>query len=158
MLHKRHEKASASYANAAVAKAPKKKSLRPSPKPIFRSKKKSAKEEPGNPGFNSLAEFYSYLWEKRPHVSFLSGLQIHYPVASVFAHVAPKGRYKALKWLESNIVFLTPYEHHLFDHGTQAQRENYAMEQKKRGHPVCWDDLYRLKEQLITSCQAPIKR
>lgn len=135
-----------------ASKSPAKKQIQP--------KKKSALQELGNPGFNNLFELYMHIWESRPHKSELTGIPLTEFNISMFAHLAAKGRYKELKWNVNNIVLLTPYEHHLLDHGTIKQRELYANEQKKIGRSCDWNGLNVKKELLINtlSSTSPGKR
>lgn len=112
-------------------------------------KSEQKKDRYNTTGFLTLTAWYKSLWQNRPHVSFISGLPIDRFSVSTFAHVLPKGRYKSLKWAESNVVFLTTYEHFLFDHGTEHLREKYVSDMaQKKAYPD-WNKLYTLKDQLI---------
>jgi len=42
-----------------------------------------------------------------------------------FAHILPKGRYTYWKLNPENIVMLHPEVHHIFDQGTQVERDKY---------------------------------
>lgn len=124
--------------------------------PLQHSKQKKAADQYNRTGFATLTQWYNHLWQIRQHISFISGLPIDHPSPSVFAHVLPKGRYKRLKWAENNVVFLTPYEHFLFDHGTEALRAKYVtdMAQKKPATVVNWDRLYDLRDRLLASIKS----
>ena len=84
----------------------------------------------------------------REHKSFISGIKINNISHSNMAHVLNKKKYPLFRLYEKNIVILHnsyPYlEHHLFDNGTEEQREKYAKE-----YGADWDKLYNLKEELL---------
>lgn len=84
------------------------------------------------------------IWDERPHVSFVSGKPLGDQMAPwMFAHVLPKGRYPHARLDKENIVLLTFKEHFLLDHGTIAQREEYAEESNAN-----WDKLIALRDKL----------
>lgn len=100
---------------------------------------------------DKLINLYKDLWNKRKHVSWLSELLLNDFVGSrlwhnIFAHVLAKGQnqYPEFKYNEDNIIFLTPYEHHLFDYGTIKQRIKYAEEVK-----CDWKRLEELSQTLL---------
>lgn len=84
----------------------------------------------------------------REHKSFISGIKINNISHSNMAHVLNKKKYPLFRLYEKNIVILHnsyPYlEHHLFDNGTEEQREKYAKE-----YGADWNKLYKLKEELL---------
>lgn len=118
------------------------------------SKKKHVKNKEYK-GVNNLkvsSEIYLYLkiWETRPQRSFLSNQRLNFAERSefwynCFAHVLSKSqsKYPKFKLYSKNIILLTPEEHHLLDHGTEMQRQNYA---KKYG--CDWKKVYDLKAKL----------
>lgn len=65
-------------------------------------------------------------WLNEPHVSFVSGQPIYDDVRSM-AHVLPKGlnKYPHFRLNPANVVFLTPFEHGLWDGGSQCDRDEY---------------------------------
>jgi hypothetical protein len=101
----------------------------------------------------TLTELYKQLWDTRPHVSFLSDIEINIPEGSdwwfnIFAHVLAKAlnKYPKYKLYAPNIIFLTPEEHRLLDFGTNEQRLKYAEE-----HNCSWNKIYNLAEELKSS-------
>ena len=105
--------------------------------------RKSLKKEKSG---RDLLSFYKEIWQERQRLSYLSGEPLYEFNVSCFAHVVRKSRRSDLIYNKENIVLLTPYEHHLFDNGTHAQREIYAQ---KKG--CNWLTLYDLQEILLTS-------
>jgi hypothetical protein len=94
-------------------------------------------------------KFFLELWAVRPHVSYISGRPIPYFSPSACAHVLPKGRYPELRLNSTNIVFLHPDEHTLYDQGTAQQRATYAL----RYPTTDWAKLYTLREHLLSTLQ-----
>ena len=106
------------------------------------------------------------IYQQRPKESFISGISLEKYTGklwfNLFAHVIPKNgdnelsfentdlKNKYLRLNKDNIVLLTPYEHMLFDHGTEKQREDYKIISRKHGIIVDWNKLYELKKQLKT--------
>jgi hypothetical protein len=93
----------------------------------------------------SQIELFNKVWTSRPHVSELSGdpLDCYYGTSlwfSCFAHCLPKGRFARYKYLEENIILVTPEEHRLIDQGTADQRLEYPE--------VNWDLFYQKYEYL----------
>ncbi len=90
-------------------------------------------------------EIFKDIWNKRPHVSFLSNKKLNEFSVSLFAHVLPKGQNKFPKWKlkPNNIILLTAEEHDLLDKGTKAQREKYAQQNN-----CDWNKIYKLYNQL----------
>lgn len=87
-------------------------------------------------------KIFEEIWKERSHVSFLSGKPLGYFSVSFFAHVLAKGRYPRLRLEKSNIILLTPFEHHLFDMGTRDLREKYGEEEGCN-----WEKVYSLVEK-----------
>ena len=75
--------------------------------------------------------------------SIVSGKSIDVPDVRCFAHVLGKGAYPKLRLHRSNIVFLTPHEHSLYDQGSKEERDHYANEKN-----CSWEELYKLSEKL----------
>ena len=96
-------------------------------------------------------DIFFQIWESQPHISFISKINILEPLASVFVHVLAKGmnKYYKFKLYRPNIVLMTPEEHHLYDNGSEEQREEYAHKMLTEHNVVVnWDKLYRLAESL----------
>lgn len=99
---------------------------------------------------NKEVELYQLVWKDRDKRSFLSGQKINIEEGSsfwynIFAHVLAKGKanYPKFRLYSKNIILLTPYEHMLLDHGSEAQRKVYA------GVTGCdWNKVFDLKEEL----------
>ena len=79
------------------------------------------------------AVIFHDIWRDREHVSFISGLPLDHLEGtsmwySIFSHVLAKGqnKYPKFKLYPDNIQMLTPYEHHIFDNGTEEERQEYA--------------------------------
>lgn len=95
-------------------------------------------------------EVFEMIWGEREHVSFLSGEPLsayegHDSWFSLFAHVLSKAqnKYPRYKLYKKNIILLTPFEHHLLDHGNSDQRKKYAEETK-----CDWSTIFNLEEEL----------
>lgn len=116
------------------------------------------------------AIIFKEILEEREIRSFISKIDLRPYVhgimhANLFAHVIPKNgsvrlnfiskeqKDKYLRLNKDDIVLLTPYEHQLFDHGTRAQRNEYAQQKAKEGITVTWSKLYDKKEKLIIAIQ-----
>ncbi len=96
---------------------------------------------------------FEQIWAERRPFSYLTGLPLtqHYHSAkrvNMFAHILAKGKYPRYRLKKENIVLLTPYEHWLFDQGTEEQREKYAQKIRSQGHECSWDQLFDLKQQM----------
>jgi len=85
-------------------------------------------------GYDSLiALFKDVYWEhSKPIKCIVSGVDltgcISAPVGvfvSHFAHILPRSHYSFWKYNKRNILILSPYVHHLFDQGTQEQRDKH---------------------------------
>lgn len=90
------------------------------------------------------AELFREIWNERERVSFLSGDELKYVEGSefwwnLFAHVLPKGKFPHFRLNKDNIVLLTPHEHHLLDHSTEARRQSYSDN---------WEMVYLLEAKL----------
>jgi hypothetical protein len=103
----------------------------------------------------SLTDFYrsilqDYLDKEKPIVSFISGIPIYIPVSGNFMHILAKGqgKYPEYKFSRPNVVLGTEFEHHLFDNGTEDQRQRYAAEMALKGVTVDWQKLYDLRDEL----------
>ena len=107
-------------------------------------KPKSEKRQKVDAKTGGQKALFEMIWNTRERKSFISGLPITEPKASVFAHVIPKGKYPRFRLYEKNIVLLTHDEHTLFDFGTEEQREQYA-----RLTGADWNKLYNLREELL---------
>lgn len=115
---------------------------------VCNKKRLNSKKELKKPTGEKI--MFEQIWDERPHKSFLSGDSLdgyygHESWYALFAHVLSKAqnKYPAYKLYKKNIVLLTPFEHHLLDHGTEKQRSDYATENK-----CSWDEIYKLKEEL----------
>lgn len=114
-------------------------------KRVFTTKRKPIKKKRKPTGEKQV---FQALWEKREHKSFISGLNVK-PIANTFAHVLSKKQFPKLRLNERNIVFLTAREHHLYDAGTEEERQNYADEMLRTyGIQVNWHKLYDLRDNL----------
>lgn len=99
-------------------------------------------------GFASQIEMFRWIWDNRERRSFLSDRPLDKYRDDVwiilFAHVLNKKNYQAYKLNPDNVVLLTPYEHQLFDQGTQKLRERYAKD------VGCdWEKLYNYRDRLL---------
>jgi DNA-directed RNA polymerase subunit RPC12/RpoP len=99
---------------------------------------------------------FEMIWNEREHKSFLTEQSLegyfgHESWFALFAHVLSKAqnKYPKFKLYKKNIVLLTPFEHHLLDHGTEKQREDYAKE-----YNCDWNKIYKLKEELKNEYKA----
>lgn len=94
---------------------------------------------------------FESIWAVRPHYSFISGLPLdEEPKVHYFAHIIPKGLYPKFKLLDRNITLLNEVEHHLYDFGTESQREDYAVFMLLN-HKIFvdWNKLYTLRDELL---------
>ena len=122
-------------------------SLQRKQKPI----RKRAKKKPGE---QTQIELFKEIWNERPHVSEVSGIDlIEMPDdwtdrdavrawVSQFSHILNKGHYKKYKSVKRNIVLKTIHEHKLWgDLGPAV-----ILDHVQHGlMPVCWKmpcDLY----------------
>lgn len=95
--------------------------FRPDPKPdrvikteVYKYKKQATGE----------AEVFKKIWLTRPHVCSNCKVGLGKEAkASYFAHVISKKKEPKLRLVESNIILLCTYCHHLLDFGTKAQFE-----------------------------------
>ena len=64
---------------------------------------------------SSQSKLFNLIWEKRPHVSELSGRPLlpkgHPQWHWQMAHILPKGTYPKWKFEEKNIILCLPEEH-----------------------------------------------
>lgn len=107
--------------------------------------------------FSEIVLFNLIELHRRP-VSFVSGVFLRDHLNSMlrpccFAHVLPKGQNKFpyFKHYAKNVVLLTPEEHHMWDHGTEEERIQYAMsiEERTRGKGTAdWQKLKDLRDEL----------
>jgi len=99
-------------------------------------------------GYESQIEMFKDIWKRREHRSFLSDRDIDgYSDdmwINLFAHVLPKGKYPLFRLNPDNIVLLTPYEHQLFDQGTEEYRARY----EKDTLGCEWEKLYNYRDRL----------
>jgi hypothetical protein len=98
--------------------------------------------------------FFNSLIASRPHISFISGLDIDFIDGTTnfknCLHVLPKGQYPKFRLLDKNIVFGTFEEHILVDQGNEKQREAYSERiEAEYGLIVDWTKLKDLKEKLL---------
>lgn len=116
-------------------------------KPIPKYKKRKVSKTESY-GFRSQMELFQYVIYNapRPIICPVSGRDITKLFeqdpsvwVSCCAHIIPKGRYPRWKLNPRNILLLDPEVHHLFDQGTEAQRQKTGWE---------WTELYNLQEQL----------
>jgi hypothetical protein len=91
----------------------------------------------------ALKKIFTFLWETRPHVSFISGQPVR-NIPTTFAHVLPKAknRFPQFKLLPCNIVFLTPDEHHLWDNQRYKIEEDPTLLKK-------WSKMFKLESVLL---------
>jgi len=118
--------------------------------------KKRIKRITTNKGTEQRDLFLS-LWSTREKVSYLSGKPLAHLEGykdnkelaglfySIFAHVLSKAlnKYPKFRLEPTNIIFLSPEEHTLLDHGTEDQRKKYAKDNNCN-----WDKVYSLREEL----------
>jgi hypothetical protein len=88
---------------------------------------------------------FQAIWNTRPHKSQLSDKPIHEARPGNFAHLHAKGKRPDLRLFDINICILTLEEHFLFDQGTVAQRETYAIE-----NSCDWSVIERLKQAVLS--------
>ena len=117
-------------------------------------KKKFTPKEPTGEGL-----LFSTLFTIRSHVSFISNIRIYSIDHRNCAHVLAKGqnKYPLFKLYDKNIVFLTDFEHNLYDYGTEDQRKKYAEEMAEQGITVDWQKLYDFAEVLKKEYKTIIK-
>jgi hypothetical protein len=59
-----------------------------------------------------MQKFFLQVWNKRKHISEISGEKLLSPISSLyFHHILPKSKYKEAMYDEENIILLTPIEH-----------------------------------------------
>lgn len=92
-------------------------------------------------GYATEMGMFQHIYRRRPHLSFISRTPITTFRPINFLHVLPKGlnKYPQFRFNPDNIVLGTPYEHFLFDQGSEHLREKY-------GHD--WTPLYELADKL----------
>ena len=98
------------------------------------------------------AALFEVLRATREPISFISGIPVDVDIATTYAHILSKAqnKYPKFKLYDKNIVFLTPTEHHILDHGTIEQRQKYKdMMWKDNKVFVDWNKLYILREELL---------
>ena len=103
----------------------------------------------------TLTEFYQELYleaiENGEWKSFLTGIPLPIqPVMANMMHVLAKGKskYPNFKYYKKNLAFGTCEEHHLFDNGSDEQRQRYSEEVKQSGGFCDWQKLYDLRDEL----------
>lgn len=70
-------------------------------------------------------EFFLDIWEKRPHVSEVSGNPLgHEPMTVFFSHVLSKGAEPAAKFDPMNIMLMTFEEHSTWENFKHTIRDN----------------------------------
>lgn len=115
-----------------------------------KSKQQSKYKGINNFNVSSELDLYFKIWQSRTQRSYLSNQRLNFAERSefwynCFAHLLSKSqsKYPKFKLYSQNIVLLTPEEHHLLDHGTEKQRQDYA---KKYG--CDWKKIYDLRDRL----------
>lgn len=59
-----------------------------------------------------MIDFFLSIWNKKPHVSGISGKKIYgEPLTIYFHHILPKNKYPEAQFDEENIIILTWEEH-----------------------------------------------
>ena len=99
----------------------------------------------------TLQQLYHKIWMERERVSFLTGEPLEYTYSTwlnMFSHCISKGKFKKFAFKEENICLLQPIEHHLFDNGSDSQREKYKEEMAEKGIVVDWNKLFELEKKL----------
>ena len=92
---------------------------------------KLAKKE--NNKFNSQVELFKYIWEKAPHVCFITknNLDKYYKTElwfDLFAHVLRKSAYSKWRLEEFNIVLLSPEIHLMYDNAIYDKIKQWEKE------------------------------
>lgn len=81
-------------------------------KPRGRIKKKPYVPSEGTKGVNELHVFFIKVWNKRRHVSEVSGDRLgSTPLSIFFHHILPKSKFPLAAFDEENIILLTFDEH-----------------------------------------------
>lgn len=95
-------------------------------------------------------DIFEKLFDERENISFISGVKIDNISHMNCAHILSKAqnKYPKFKLNPDNIVFLTTYEHFLFDHGNASLREQYRVKMKAYGVIVDWGKLFSKAEEL----------
>ena len=78
--------------------------------------------------FKNQSEMFNWIWDKRPHVSEISGQPLlpkgHSQWHWQFLHILPKGSYPKYKFNPNNIILALPEEHE-----NQEQYEYFQQRQ-----------------------------
>lgn len=92
-------------------------------------------------------EVFRYIWEERPHCSFISGRPIINATPKNFAHVLAKGlnKYPHFRLNPDNIILVTDEEHDAIDQGTEKKRQKI---------PGDWNALDQLRARLLEQYRA----
>lgn len=76
--------------------------------------------------------FYEKIWNSRPHRSEVSGTPLYKFTTMYFHHIIPKSKWKEGRYLEENIILLTPEEHAVVENDIYKYEEvNKRREQLK---------------------------
>lgn len=84
-----------------------------------------------------MREFFMTIWNKRPHVSEISGEVLFSPPSSAyFHHILPKSKYPNLCLKEDNIILLAMDEHanvesDIYRYEEVNKRRNHLLEKYK---------------------------
>jgi len=96
-------------------------------------------------GFKTQIEMFDCIWEKQPHVCWLTGRPLQYKKGddkwvNQMAHVLRKGTYTYFKLNPNNIRLLLPEIHDLVDNFKEEYREIYYW--------VDFDKWFRLQDEM----------
>lgn len=79
---------------------------------LKRKVKSIEKVETQRKSITEMHKFFLIIWEKRPHISEISGDWLGKEASTLFFHhILPKSKYPQFKLSEENIILLTPNEH-----------------------------------------------
>lgn len=95
-------------------------------KPLNVAKKSTFNRKPSDKGEKNqqMREFFLDIWNKRKHVSEVSGTYLgKEPLTVFFHHILPKEKYPQAKYDEENIILLTLDEH------TNVESDIYKYEE-----------------------------
>lgn len=71
-----------------------------------------------------MIQVFFSIWKKRPHVSEVSGKEIHGPLRThYFHHILPSRKYPEAMYDEENIILLTADEH------ARVEQDKYRYEE-----------------------------
>lgn len=92
--------------------------------PVGLSFKKPVYDGKQKPVISEMNLFFLKIWNKRKHVSEISGERLFSPPSSsYFHHILPKEKYPELKLLEDNIIIVSLDEH------TNVESDMYKYEE-----------------------------